>query len=233
VLQSDANVGNGTLVSRRNFLAGSAATSALVAGSPQLAQAQAPARGWQGYAFLTAPEVATLTAIVDRLIPADATGPGGVEAGVITFIDRQLAGRFGAAAEWYMQGPWASGTPSQGWQLATPPAMLYRKALLALERFCRGTRSKGFSDLAAAEQDDLLAQLEAGKVDLDGLPSAVFFEMVRENAIEGYLSDPLYGGNRNMAAWKMIGFPGANPVLTQALALKGEAYVVPPMAIGG
>jgi gluconate 2-dehydrogenase gamma chain len=223
------------LVSRRNFLASSAAASALVAGSPQLAQAQAlaPARGWQGYAFLTAPEVATLTAIVDRLIPADATGPGGVEAGVVTFIDRQLAGRFGAAAEWYMQGPWASGTPSQGWQLATPPAMLYRKGLLALERFCRGTWSKGFSDLAAAEQDDLLTQLEAGKVDLDGLSSAVFFEMVRENAIEGYLSDPLYGGNRNMAAWKMIGFPGANPVLTQALALKGEAYVVPPMAIGG
>jgi gluconate 2-dehydrogenase gamma chain len=36
-----------------------------------------------------------------------------------------------------------------------------------------------------------------------------------------------------MAAWKMIGFPGANPVLTPALALKGKAYAVPPMAIGG
>ena len=107
------------------------------------------------------------------------------------------------------------------------------KGLLALERFCRGTRSKSFSDLAAAEQDDLLTQLEAGKVDLDGISSAVFFEMVRENAIEGYLSDPLYGGNRNMAAWKMIGFPGANPVLTHALALKGQAYVFPPLAIGG
>ena len=91
-----------TLVSRRNFLTASAAASALVAGAPQAAQSQTAGRGWQGYAFLTAPEVGTLTAIVDRLIPADATGPGGVEAGVITFIDRQLAGRFGAAAEWYM-----------------------------------------------------------------------------------------------------------------------------------
>jgi gluconate 2-dehydrogenase gamma chain len=222
-----------SLVSRRNFLTGSAAASALVAGAPQLAEAQTAARGWQGYAFLTAPEVATLTAIVDRLIPADATGPGGVEAGVITFIDRQLAGRFGAAAEWYMQGPWGIGTPSQGWQLAMSPALLYRKGLIALERWCQGMKSKGFSDLAAAEQDDVLTQLEAGKVDLDGISSAVFFEMVRENTIEGYLSDPLYGGNRDMAAWKMIGFPGANPVLTPALVLKGEAYIVPPMAIGG
>jgi gluconate 2-dehydrogenase gamma chain len=222
-----------TLVSRRNFLTASAAASALVAGAPPVAQSQTAGRGWQGYAFLTAPEVATLTAIVDRLIPADATGPGGVEAGVITFIDRQLAGRFGAAAEWYMQGPWGSGTPSQGWQLAISPAMLYRKGLLALERFCRGTQGKTFSDLVASEQDDILTRLEADKVDLDGISSAVFFEMVRENTIEGYLSDPIYGGNRDMAAWKMIGFPGANPVLTPALALKGTAYVVPPMAIGG
>jgi gluconate 2-dehydrogenase gamma chain len=177
--------------------------------------------------------VTALTAIVNRLIPADATGPSGVEAGVITFIDRQLSGRFGAAAEWYMQGPWATGTPSQGWQLAITPALLYRKSLLALDRWCQGTKSKSFADLAASEQDDVLTQIEADRIDLEGISSAVFFEMIRENAIEGYLSDPLYGGNRNMAAWKMIGFPGANPVLTPALALKGEAYVVAPMAIGG
>jgi gluconate 2-dehydrogenase gamma chain len=221
------------LVSRRKFLAGGAAASALVAGAPQAAPAQLPARGWQGYAFLTSPEATTVAAIVNRLIPADDTGPGGVEAGVVTFIDRQLAGRFGAAAEWYMQGPWATGTPSQGWQLAITPAQLYRKALLALERWCQGTKGKAFSDLAATDQDDVLRQLQAGKVDLEGISSAAFFEMIRENAVEGYLGDPLYGGNRDMAAWKMIGFPGANPVLTPALALKGQPYVVPPMAIGG
>jgi gluconate 2-dehydrogenase gamma chain len=132
-----------------------------------------------------------------------------------------------------MQGPWATGTPSQGWQLALTPANLYRTGLIALDRWCKGTKGKAFAELAAADQDGVLTALEAGKVDLEGLSSAAFFEMIRENAIEGYLGDPLYGGNRNMAAWKMIGFPGANPVLTPALALKGEAYAVPPMAIGG
>lgn len=221
------------IVSRRKLLMAGAAASALVAGAPALANVQAPEAGWQGYAFLTAPEVTTLTAIVDRIIPADPTGPGGVEAGVVTFIDRQLAGRFGAAAEWYMQGPWMAGTPSQGWQHALPPATLYRKGLLALERWCQGSKGKRFAELAPAEQDDVLAQLEAGKVDLGGISSLVFFDLIRENVVEGYLSDPLYGGNRDMAAWKMIGFPGANPVLTPALALKGKAYVAPPMAIGG
>jgi len=219
-------------VSRRKFLLTGAAASAFVAGAPAPVEAQAPDAEWQGYAFLTAPEVTTLTAIVDRLIPADQTGPGGVEAGVVTYVDRQLAGRFGAAAEWYMQGPWGEGTPSQGWQLALPPATLYRKSLLALDRWCSGAKGKAFADLSAAEQDDVLKALEAGKIDLDGIASSAFFDMVRENAVEGYLSDPLYGGNRNMAAWKMIGFPGATPVLTPALKLKGEAYVTPPIAIG-
>ncbi|MPZ39207.1 MAG: gluconate 2-dehydrogenase subunit 3 family protein [Rhizobiales bacterium] len=220
-------------VSRRKFLMAGAAASAVVAGAPTPAGAQAPEAGWQGYAFLTSPEVTTLNAIVDRLIPADQTGPGGVDAGVVTYIDRQLAGRFGAAAEWYMQGPWGTGTPSQGWQFALPPATFYRKGLLALDRWCRGAKDKDFADLSAEDQDDVLEALAASKVDLEGIPPAAFFEMIRENTAEGYLSDPLYGGNRNMAAWKMIGFPGATPVLTPAVSLKGEAYVTPPLAIGG
>ena len=222
----------GAGLSRRALLTGTVAASAAVASAPALADTQ-PDAGWQGYAFLTSPEVQTLTAIVDRLIPADDTGPGGNDVGVVTYIDRQLAGRFGAAAEWYMQGPWVPGTPSQGWQLALTPAKIYRNGLLALDRWCQGAKGKPFAQLSAADQDGVLKDLEANKIDLDGLSSSAFFEVVRENAIEGYLSDPIYGGNRNMAAWKMIGFPGANPVLTPALALRGKPYLTPPMAIGG
>ena len=222
----------GAGLSRRALLTGSAAASALVASVPALADTQ-PGAGWQGYAFLTSPEVQTLTAMVDRIIPADDTGPGGVDVGVVTYIDRQLAGRFGAAAEWYMHGPWAAGTPSQGWQLALTPAAIYRKGLLALDRWCQGAKGKPFAQLSPEDQDAVLKELEANKIDLDGLSSSAFFEMVRDNCVEGYLSDPLYGGNRNMAAWKMIGFPGANPVLTPAVSLKGKPYLTPPMAIGG
>jgi len=30
-----------------------------------------------------------------------------------------------------------------------------------------------------------------------------------QHTVEGFFSDPIYGGNKNKIAWKMIGFPGA------------------------
>ena len=217
-------------VSRRALLVSGVAASVLApAAAPATAQGAPTSDAFQ---FLTRTEGDALTAIVDRLIPADSTGPGGVESGVVLFIDRQLAGQFGTGARWYMQGPWLEGTPSQGFQLGLVPAILYRKSLLALDRWCRGTREKAFSDLGAADQDAVLGMLEAGKIDLDGVPSKIFFTELWANVVEGYLSDPLYDGNRNMGAWKMIGFPGPNPVLTPALHLDGKPYVVAPIAIG-
>src|SRR6185503_19946361 len=35
------------------------------------------------------------------------------------------------------------------------------------------------------------------------------FAVIREHAIEGYFCDPVYGGNRNAAGWRLVGFPGA------------------------
>ena len=36
-----------------------------------------------------------------------------------------------------------------------------------------------------------------------------FFELLLKNTQEGFFADPIYGGNRDMVGWKMIGFPGA------------------------
>jgi gluconate 2-dehydrogenase gamma chain len=239
--------------SRRHFLIGASAATALAADqthaqpavpapmqepAPSVPQnvtprpGQIPAPGPQGYRFLTNPEVETLTAMVNRLIPADEYGPGGVDAGVVTFIDRELAGQFGVGARWYMEGPWAEGTRSQGWQLALPPAGVYRTSFLALDRWCLGNKGKRLNELAPADQDEVLTLLEGGKIELDGISSATFFQLLWQNTVEGYLGDPLYGGNREMAAWRMINFPGANPVLTPAVDLNGELYEVEPIAIG-
>ncbi|WP_188312046.1 gluconate 2-dehydrogenase subunit 3 family protein [Salinarimonas soli] len=242
-----------TQTSRRNFLIAGVAATALVGEAATPAAAQTPTAaavpdkappagpgpagspaplGPQGYRFLSGAEVETLTAMVDRLIPADETGPGGVESGVLTFIDRELGGQFGAAARWYMAGPWAEGTRSQGWQLALTPAQVYRTGFLALDRWCVGTRGKRFAELSPPAQDEVLTLMQGGKIDLAGLSSAVFFDLLWQNVVEGYLSDPLYGGNRGMEAWRMIGFKGANPVLTDAVDLNGELYQLDPIAIG-
>jgi gluconate 2-dehydrogenase gamma chain len=242
--------------SRRRFLLAGAAATALAADSLSPAEAQpavsasgpqpatvvpqnqvplpgqVPAPAPQGYRFLSNAEVETVTAMVDRLIPADDVGPGGVESGVVTFIDRELGGQFGAAARWYMGGPWAEGAPSQGWQLALTPAQVYRTSFLALDRWCLGSKGKRFAELAPPDQDEVLTMLQGGKIELDGISSATFFDLLWQNTVEGYLSDPLYGGNRDMAAWRMIGFKGANPVLTEAVDINGELYQLEPTSIG-
>jgi gluconate 2-dehydrogenase gamma chain len=133
----------------------------------------------------------------------------------------------------YMSGEHrAEGTPSQGWQLALTPAQVYRTSLLALDRWCLGSRSKRFAELAPTDQDEVLTLLQNGKIELDGISSDTFFQLLWQNVVEGYLSDPLYGGNRDMAAWRMINFPGSNPVLTEAVDLNGELYQLEPTAIG-
>jgi gluconate 2-dehydrogenase gamma chain len=59
------------------------------------------------------------------------------------------------------------------------------------------------------QQDDVLRQLEGGTHDLDGVPANVFFAHLWQCTLEGFFSDPVYGGNRDMVSWRMIGFPGA------------------------
>ena len=59
-------------------------------------------------------------------------------------------------------------------------------------------------------QDAYLKSLESGAHELDGQPLAVFFDMLLKMTVEGFFSDPVYGGNRDMVAWRMSGFPGAH-----------------------
>src|SRR3954463_16196680 len=58
-----------------------------------------------GYLFFTPAEAAVVDAIVDRLIPTDELGMGAKDAGVTTFIDRQLMGPYGGHEWLYMQAP--------------------------------------------------------------------------------------------------------------------------------
>jgi gluconate 2-dehydrogenase gamma chain len=159
------------------------------------------------HAFLTAPEAAFLEAAVARLVPADDLGPGALEAGAVRYIDRQLAGAWGAGARLYKSGPWMDGKATQGYQLPFTPAQLFRHAMRAIDRdlAARG----GFAKLAAAEQDIYLRRLEKGEVKLEPVPAKTFFEQLLQATREGFFADPAYGGNQDMAGWRLVGFPGA------------------------
>jgi gluconate 2-dehydrogenase gamma chain len=194
-----------------------------------------PEASGTGYAYFTPAEAAFIEAAVGRLIPNDPVGPGGVEANVPFFLDRQLAGPFGRGDHYYLGGPWPRGTPEQGYQSRHNPAQLYRAAIAAIDRYVDANLgAPTFATLAAAAQDNALKGLESGEISLDGgVDGKSFFAMLLQNTKEGYFSDPIYGGNKEMGAWKMIGFPGAHYDYKEWVSRHGEPVPYPTVGFKG
>jgi gluconate 2-dehydrogenase gamma chain len=186
----------------------------------------------QAWQYFNADEAALVDAIVSRLIPADELGPGAREANVAVYIDRQLAGAWGAGDQFYKSGPFRAGTPQQGYQLSYTPAQMFR---IGLRRFADVIRAqygeKAFQDLAASDQDGLLTNMETNKLDFSPLPAGLFFSALLDVTIEGFFADPVYGGNKDMAGWKLIQFPGAYASYSNDIERHGIAFVRAPVSI--
>ncbi len=183
--------------------------------------------------YFTAAEIAFVDAAVARIIPNDDLGLGAKEAGVTVFIDRQLAGPYGRAEEWYMRGPWHPGTASQGYQLRLTPAQLYRTAIADIEDYVRKQHGKRFAELDAAAQDGILNAIDKAELTLPNVPARTFFELLVQNTVEGFFADPLYGGNRDFIGWKLIGFPGPRYNYTAEIEQHGKRYEMPFVSIAG
>jgi len=208
---------------RRDFLktvgtVGATGLAAAVTVEPAEAQSPAPPTAKaapvtqvaHAYTFFTAPEAAFIEAAVDRFIPADELTPGGTDCGVAIFIDRQLAGAWGSGDRMYMQGPWQKGVATQGYQSPLTPAEFFRAGIAAANTHCRNTLQKDFDRLTADQQITVLKDMEQGRVTFDAVSAQEFFNLLLATAMQGFFGDPIYGGNRDKAAWKMIGFPGAH-----------------------
>jgi gluconate 2-dehydrogenase gamma chain len=243
------------VLDRRTFLKGAVAGSAaaVIGTLPQPAPAQqgVPAPGQQGtpaqapqpgaapsptsapYAYLNLQEQAFVEALVDHMVPADALSPKGTDLGINIYIDRALAGGWGKGERLYMQGPWREGVPSQGYQLPLTPADLYRAGIAAANAFCVKTYGKSFDKITESQREEFLLGLQAGKVTFEnGPPARVFFATMYQTVMEGMFSDPIYGGNRNKAGWKIIGFPGVIAVHYQNVEkFRDKKYTADPLSI--
>jgi gluconate 2-dehydrogenase gamma chain len=182
--------------------------------------------------FFTDSEGAAIEALVDRLIPADANSPGGKDIGCAVYIDRQLAGPYGNSANLYMSGPFQSGTKQQGPQTPVTPSKAFRQALAALDRYCRQQfGGQAFVQLQDGQKDQILQGLEDDKIKLEGADGKDFFETLLKNTQEGFFADPIYGGNKDMAAWKMIGFPGARYDYRDWVSRHNQTFPLAPVGI--
>jgi gluconate 2-dehydrogenase gamma chain len=183
------------------------------------------------YGYLTEPEIRFLDAAVERLIPADELGPSARDAGVTCYIDRQLCSVWGTHGRNYRAGPWLEGTPEQGYQSRLTPQEMYRAAIREINQHCRSQYDKSFENLPAAQQDEVLKALEKGAVDLASVSSRVFFDLLWRNTEEGFFADPMYGGNRGKAGWKLLGFPGVSSGAYHDRVDNPEPYYAEPVSI--
>jgi gluconate 2-dehydrogenase gamma chain len=139
--------------------------------------------------FFTHEQALDVAAAAARIFPADESGPGANEAGVVIYIDRQLAGPYGRGRYRYSQPPFEAGPAELGYQGKATPREIYQEALPSI---------RGLSKLPPDEQDARLRLIE----------SKPFFALLRMHTIEGMFCDPIHGGNRDLIGWQLIGFPG-------------------------
>jgi gluconate 2-dehydrogenase gamma chain len=181
---------------------------------------------------LTATEHAFFVAAADTIIPPDQLSPSGSDCGVANFIDRQLAGAYGTGARLYRQGPFPKGKPEQGYQLSLNPREFFRAGVASANEFTRKTWAKDFDRLNEEQRVIALKTMEEGKAEFKGFGSAMFFNALLQITMEGFFADPIYGGNRDMASWKMVGYPGLPATYRHDIRkYLGKTYDKPPRSI--
>ena len=232
-------------LSRRDLLAGTAL--ALLGGLPGRAAVIVDHLPWEPNAgnppipakpgpwlFFTGPEGRAVEALADRIIPSDPDTPGGKDSGCAVYIDRQMAGPYGRKEGLYNSPPFMLGTKQQGSQSEAGPAQKYREGLAALDRYCRSTYTgKAFAELSDSDKDGVLNGLENDSVKLEGADGKAFFEQTIKDVKEGFFADPIYGGNRDMVAWRMIGYPGSRYNYLDWVHRHNERFPLPPVSMTG
>jgi gluconate 2-dehydrogenase gamma chain len=240
-IQRDKSSDDAQPIPRRNFLLGAGtAVAAGLAPTPG-AQAQTPRPAStapvvvpdsEPLLTLTASEHAFFVAAADTIVPADELSPSGSECGVATFIDRQLAGAYGSGARLYRDGPFPKGKPELGYQLALTPREFFRAGIAAANDWSRKTYGKDFDRLSEKDREAALKAMDEGKAPFPGFTSTMFFNALLQITMEGFFADPIYGGNRNMASWKMIGYPGLPATYKEDIKRYfGKKYDKPPRSI--
>lgn len=140
--------------------------------------------------FFTAHEARVIMAACERIFPADESGPGATQAGAMIYIDRQLAGPYGADTHRYTRPPFRESAAGPGYQGSQTPRETYRAGIRKLGR--------DFAALDGARQDERLEAIE----------KTHFFQMLRQHTIEGMFCDPMHGGNADLIGWQLLGYPG-------------------------
>lgn len=159
--------------------------------------------------FSRSEDFQTLEAAVERIYPEDDNGPGAIELGVPYFIDRQMNGSFGSNRRDYKSGPYEpSASDTHGLQEKMNRGEMFLAGVRRLQEVSLEEHDVDFTNLDGETQDEILMSFEDGDVEIKGMRSESFFDLLKNTTFEGVYSDPAYGGNKDMQGWRMIEYPG-------------------------
>ena len=176
---------NYTPIDRREFIK----QSGCVVGGTALLWSGCKPQTKEKWMFLTPEEARLVVAMSSRVIPTDDT-PGAVEAGVVHFVDQQLAGIY------------------RKWSL------VYREGLKGVQKISTALYSKPFEKLEPEKMDTMLEQIEAGTIASELNPGNTvtrFFNMFVDHCMQGFYGDPRHGGNHDWVSYQMLELPVVDP----------------------
>ena len=167
-----------------------------------------------------------------RIIPTD-DQPGAREAGTIEFLDRYLSGLDFIYAKPDGSGfEKLEGKRAEAWkQRIEIIGAKYVEGIKELDRRSQSQFSAEFARLTTEQQDRILAEMERPALQVEeGMETAKvvagfapvepalqqtnaeidldFFPLLALHTRQGFYADPIYGGNKDRAGWKLIGFEG-------------------------
>ncbi|MCL4435835.1 MAG: gluconate 2-dehydrogenase subunit 3 family protein [Thaumarchaeota archaeon] len=186
-----------------------------------------------GFLTLNLSEQSLVESLAETIIPGDSNDPGAKEAGVIYFIDRQLAGEYGKSGNMYMQGPfiqtgqkgpitvnkitYSDGSPAvrvgagTRYQYPLNEREFWRASLEALQAYAKSSQGDNFEKLSASKKEQVLKDLWDNKpTSFNGITPQDFAYELFMMVWAGFLMDPLHGGNKGMVGWQLTGFNGTN-----------------------
>lgn len=214
---------------------------------------EAPPSQVLGLQFFSPEQARTADALYARIMPGDAQDPGAREAGVLYYVDYALSQGEGWNEPIYKKGPFAQpytgavppGPDTDaviyvqqdqlrryGPQSSLTPREVYARGLAQLDQYAQSKHGATFADLSEAQQDGIIDELANGKIASFTAPTDVsFFSAVRDDVVGGMFADPAYGGNRDLAGWKLVGYPGAQRGYTEADMKKDGTVNRPPQSL--
>ncbi len=195
------------LMKRGGALAGGALIAGGVSAVPVAPTAEAADLLNNTLGVLSPSQAQTLEAVLERLLPTDATGPGAKEANVLRYIDWSLAGDLSMFV-----GP-------------------YTSAIAAIDAYAEQKFGAAFAALSESQQDSVLTDMEANSATGFTPSSQGVFTMILTHAIQGMFGDPAHGGNVGFVGWKLVGFPGPR-LFVDAHDQKLNVGVKPQLASG-